>query len=238
MDLAELLTVETSVLRTLCLTVNSESSELKTRITENLIVDDFYFPITKSIFGAISDLAKDGTNVDPNSLEQELSRRSIDVPDDFFLEDLFRGEAPSPIGGLNSLNRLKSGNGDEPGIPEGEAAESKEHYLQKTHPSVKSKEAETPPRLPRLPSLPTSPLSFPSPPKLRPRKKRNLPRHRRPTTSSHRRAVSGWAIWPISRKSRGSISRRAFRGSTLNGVGSDLVFCSSRVKNGSGCSTS
>jgi hypothetical protein len=96
MDLAELLTVETSVLRTLCLTVNSETSELKNRITENLIVDDFYFPITKSVFGAISDLAKNGTNVDPNSLEQSLSRRTVDVPDDFFLEDLFRGEAPSP----------------------------------------------------------------------------------------------------------------------------------------------
>ena len=90
MDLAELLTVETSVLRTLCLTVNSESSELKTRITENLIVDDFYFPITKSIFGAISDLAKNGTNVDPNSLEKALSRRSIDVPDGFFS----RGSVP------------------------------------------------------------------------------------------------------------------------------------------------
>ena len=147
MDLAELLTVETSVLRTLCLTVNSESSELKTRITENLIVDDFYFPITKSIFGAISDLAKNGTNVDPNSLENALSRRSIDVPDDFFLEDLFRGEAPSPqtlTGWIGGLNSLKSGNGDEPDIPEGEAAEANEHNQQKTHPSVKSEQAETP----------------------------------------------------------------------------------------------
>lgn len=147
MDLAELLTVETSVLRTLCLTVNSETSELKNRITENLIVDDFYFPITKSIFGAISDLAKDGTNVDPNSLERSLSRRSVDVPDDFFLEDLFRGEAPSPqtltkwIGGLNSMNNVKSvggGNGSEADTAAGEAAESKEHYLEKTHPSVTS----------------------------------------------------------------------------------------------------
>jgi len=74
MDLAELLTVETSVLRTLCLTVNSESSELKDRITENLIGEDFYFPITKSIFSAISDLAKSGVNVDPNSLEDPYDR--------------------------------------------------------------------------------------------------------------------------------------------------------------------
>ena len=109
--------METSVLRTLCLTVNSESSELKDRITENLIDDDFYFPITKSIFGAISDLTKNGVNVDPNSLEHALSRRSIDVPDDFFLEDLFRGEAPPPqtlmewIGSLKSLKRPADGSG-------------------------------------------------------------------------------------------------------------------------------
>ena len=153
MDLAELLAVETSVLRTLCLTVNSETSELKNRITENLIVDDFYFPITKSIFGAISALSKNGTNVDPNSLEQSLSRRLVDVPDDFFLEDLFRGEAPSPqtltkwIGGLNSMNDVKSvegDNGNEPDTAGGEPAESREHYLEKTHPSVTSKEAEAP----------------------------------------------------------------------------------------------
>ena len=36
MDLAELLTVETSVLRTLCLTVNSDSSPLKARIADTL----------------------------------------------------------------------------------------------------------------------------------------------------------------------------------------------------------
>ena len=155
MDLSELLTVETSVLRTLCLTVNSETSELKNRITENLIVDDFYFPITKSLFGAISDLASHGTNVDPSSLEQALSRRSVDVPDDFFLEDLFRGDAPSPqtltewISGLNRLKCTSSGNGHEPDTAEDEAPEPKEQHLhhlqhlQKTHPSIASKEAET-----------------------------------------------------------------------------------------------
>ena len=98
----------------------------------------------------------------------------------FFLEDLFRSEAPSPqtltgwIGGLNSLNRLKSGNGDEPGIPEGEAAESKEHYLQKTHPSVKSKEAETPAEAPK-PAKPAKPpnvaAKLPEPAKTTPKKK-------------------------------------------------------------------
>ncbi|GMR24726.1 MAG: hypothetical protein BMS9Abin37_3319 [Acidobacteriota bacterium] len=177
MDLAELLTVETSVLRTLCLTVNSETSELKNRITENLIVDDFYFPITKSIFGAISDLSKNGMNVDPNSLEQALGRRSVDVPDDFFLEDLFRGEAPSPqtltkwIGGLNSMNSMnsvksvKSGNGNESDTAEGEAPDPKEHYLEQTHPSVKSKEAETPLAPPPTEAVAPEPATKPAPPK-------------------------------------------------------------------------
>ena len=114
MDLAELLTVETSVLRTLCLTVNADSSELKSQITDSLIVDDFYFPITKSIFDTVAEMAKTGTNVDPGSLEQALSQRSVDVPDDFFLEDLFRGEAPSSqtltewIGGVKGSNGVYS----------------------------------------------------------------------------------------------------------------------------------
>ena len=86
MDLAELLTVETSVLRTLCLTVNSESSELKTRITENLIVDDFYFPITKSIFGAIS--AYDNRE----GAEPTLDRCARWI----FFRGSVPGEAPSP----------------------------------------------------------------------------------------------------------------------------------------------
>jgi hypothetical protein len=139
MELSELLTVETEVLRTFCLSVNSESSELNERITEELVVDSFYFPITKSIFDTVTALSKSGMNVDPNSLQQALTLRSVDVPDDFFLEDLFRGEAPSVetltewIDGLSSRN----GNGDEladaapPGPP------GKDHYLEKTHPSVK-----------------------------------------------------------------------------------------------------
>ena len=96
MDLSELLTVETAVLRTFCLSVNSDGSGLKAHITDNLAIDDFYFPVTRSIFDTVAALANSGMNVDPNSLQQALTLRSVDVPDDFFLEDLFRGEAPSP----------------------------------------------------------------------------------------------------------------------------------------------
>ncbi len=143
MELSELLTMETAVLRTFCLSVNSASSELKARITDNLVVDNFYFPITQSIFGTVTALSKSGMNVDPSSLQQALSLHSVDVPDDFFLEDLFRGEAPSAetltewIDGLSSQN----GNGDEPAAAE---LADKEHYLEKTQPSVKTKAAKAP----------------------------------------------------------------------------------------------
>ena len=162
MDVAELLTVETSVLRAFCLTVNSDGSELKKKIIDGLEVEDFYFPITKSIFGAVSSLAKDGTNVDPNSLEQALSRRSVDVPDDFFLEDLFRGEAPSPqtltewIGDLKNGNR--NGNEPEPAeLDELDDEHPKQHYLEKTQPSVKSKAAQaaTPAQIDEAPRPPS-----------------------------------------------------------------------------------
>lgn len=168
MELSELLTVETAVLRTFCLSVNSESSELKTRITDDLVVDSFYFPITKSIFDTIAALSKSGMNVDPNSLQQALTLRSVDVPDDFFLEDLFRGEAPSPetltewIDGLTSRNG--NGNGNESGAAE---PAGKEHYLEKTHPSVKVKPGKTPP--PPTPSAKTveppqaTPMESPDP---------------------------------------------------------------------------
>lgn len=137
MDVSELLTVETSVLRTYCLTVNSESSELKRRINDNLAVDDFYFPITKSVFEVVSTMSSNGVNVDPSSLEQALSRRSVDVPDDFFLEDLFAGEAPSTetlMKWIESMCPSAENGGD--AKTEAAAAPPKEHSLEKTHPSA------------------------------------------------------------------------------------------------------
>lgn len=164
MELSELLTVETAVLRTLCLSVNSDSSELKARITDSLVVDDFYFPITKSIFVTVTALSNSGMNVDPNSLQQALTLRSVDVPDDFFLEDLFRGEAPSPetltewIQGLSAKNG--NSNGDEPAAPE---PAGQEHYLEKTHPSVKTPVAKAPTTAPPAPvpttATPTTPAA-------------------------------------------------------------------------------
>ena len=48
--MGELLELETSVLRTLCLTVNTAGSELKYKILDTLSSADFYFPVNASIF--------------------------------------------------------------------------------------------------------------------------------------------------------------------------------------------
>ncbi len=95
MDLAELLTVETSVLQVLCMSAGSESSGLRDTILRELDQDDFYFPITSKIYSAVSEMSQDNTPVDADSLLRALNRRSVDVPDDFFLEDLFTGSEPS-----------------------------------------------------------------------------------------------------------------------------------------------
>ncbi len=62
-DLGGQLRLETSVLRTLCLTVNSDGSELKYRILEDLTEGDFYFPVTRTIFTAVCELHKEGDHV-------------------------------------------------------------------------------------------------------------------------------------------------------------------------------
>jgi hypothetical protein len=93
--LAELLLLETSVLRTLCLTINASGSEIKSRILDTLKDADFYFPITKGIFTTLVEMQRRGDSVDYINLEEELRRRSIHMPEHFFLEDLFRGEIPA-----------------------------------------------------------------------------------------------------------------------------------------------
>ena len=48
--MGELLKLETAVLRTLCLTVNTAGSELKYKILDLLSGSDFYFPVNAAIF--------------------------------------------------------------------------------------------------------------------------------------------------------------------------------------------
>jgi hypothetical protein len=98
---SELLNLETSVLRTLCLTVNATGSELKYRIIDTLSEDDFYFPINKALFTEIIEMHRRGDYVVYTALEEELRHKSIDMPEDLFIEDFFRGELPE----LEELNK-------------------------------------------------------------------------------------------------------------------------------------
>lgn len=109
MELGELVVLEGSVLRTLCLTINSEVSELKSSILDGLSENDFYFPVTQAVFGIVVDLHRQGSNVDAKDLQETLRRRAVSVPDDFYAEDLFVGDLPT----VDELNRqiaqLKNG---------------------------------------------------------------------------------------------------------------------------------
>jgi hypothetical protein len=94
-DLGGQLLLEMSVLRTLCLTVNSEGSELKYRILDDLRPEDFYFPVTQTVFAAVTELHENGDQVVAQNLQDILNAHAVDVPDDFYVEDLFRGELAS-----------------------------------------------------------------------------------------------------------------------------------------------
>jgi len=102
------LLLEISLLRTLCLTVNSEGSELKYRILDDLVEDDFYFPVTRTVFAAISELHRNGDQVVAQNLQDILKERAVDVPDDFYVEDLFQGELASMATLSGWIDILKS----------------------------------------------------------------------------------------------------------------------------------
>ena len=106
-DYEELLTLETAIIRTLCLTVNATSSEAKYKIMDTLSDDDFYFPVNKAIYGALLEMHRRGDYVVYTNLEEELRKMSADIPEDLFLEDFFRGENPELAELEKWVNRLK-----------------------------------------------------------------------------------------------------------------------------------
>ena len=106
-DFDELLTLETAIIRTLCLTVNATSSEAKYKIMDTLSDDDFYFPVNKAIYGALMEMHRRGDYVVYTNLEEELRKMSADIPEDLFLEDFFRGENPELAELGKWVNRLK-----------------------------------------------------------------------------------------------------------------------------------
>ncbi|MGH9337733.1 MAG: hypothetical protein ACRD21_28610, partial [Vicinamibacteria bacterium] len=96
----ELRTLETSVLKTLCLTINTAGSELKYKILDSLSDDDFYFPILRAVFRTLSEMHLRGDYVISSNLEEELSKSGPEPPAGFSIEQLFDGTLPS----LTDLN--------------------------------------------------------------------------------------------------------------------------------------
>jgi len=88
--------VERSVLRALCLTVNVAGSAVKDEILDTLTKDQFSLPITKALFVALAELHQKGEYVVMRNLEDELHTLAVEIPAGLSLEDLFRGEPPKP----------------------------------------------------------------------------------------------------------------------------------------------
>jgi replicative DNA helicase len=106
-DYSERLGLETSILQTLCLTVNATGSEIKYKIIDTLSEDDFYFPANKSIFVALIEMHRRGDYVVYTNLEEELRHQSIDIPEDLYIEDLFQGTIPELSDVGKWVTRLK-----------------------------------------------------------------------------------------------------------------------------------
>ena len=103
----ELRSLETSVLKTLCLTINTAGSELKYKILDSLSEDDFYFPVLRAVFQTLAEMHLRGDYVISSNLEEELQKNGAEMPAGFAMEQLFDGSIPS-LDELNSwLNRLK-----------------------------------------------------------------------------------------------------------------------------------
>ena len=123
--LGELLDLETSVLRTLCLTVNTAGSELKYKILDTLSGSDFYFPVNAAIFEALEDMHRKGDYIVYSNLDEELRSRSVDYPEGFYLDDLFIGDLPHASELERKVGRIKerasTGLPPRPDEPPGEA---------------------------------------------------------------------------------------------------------------------
>ena len=70
----ELRSLETSVLKALCLTINTAGSELKYKILDSLAEDDFYFPILRAVFRTLGEMHARGDYVISSNLEEELQK--------------------------------------------------------------------------------------------------------------------------------------------------------------------
>jgi hypothetical protein len=103
----ELRLLETSVVKTLCLTINTAGSELKYKILDSLSDDDFYFPVLRAVFRTLADMHLRGDYVISSNLDEELQKSAGEMPAGFNIEQLFDGSIPS-LGELSGwVSRLK-----------------------------------------------------------------------------------------------------------------------------------
>ncbi len=103
----ELRSLETSVLKTLCLTINTAGSELKYKILDSLSDEDFYFPALRAVFRTLAEMHLRGDYVISSNLEEELQKSGGDMPAGFGIDQLFDGNLPS-LAELNGwVSRLK-----------------------------------------------------------------------------------------------------------------------------------
>ena len=98
--IAELRALEGSVLKALCLTINTAGSELKYKILDSLSEDDFYFPLNRAVFLTLAELHRRGEYVISANLDEELHKTGEDIPANFLIDELFSGTLP----GLSDLN--------------------------------------------------------------------------------------------------------------------------------------
>ena len=121
-NLKELLSLETAVLKTLCLTINSTGSIHKDKLLDTLSRDDLYFPIHKALFSILLEMNHRGDYIIMANIKEELFNRSVELPDGFFLEDLFRGDLPALPELSQWIVRLKErAAGASPSVSEGAA---------------------------------------------------------------------------------------------------------------------
>jgi len=93
-DLDELRSLEASVLKALCLTINTAGSELKYAILDSVADVDFYFPINSALFRVLFELHQKGEYVIASNLDEELRKEVDTIPSSFVIDELFSGTIP------------------------------------------------------------------------------------------------------------------------------------------------
>ncbi len=90
----ELRALEASVLKALCLTINTAGSEFKYTILESVDGADFYFPLNAALFRVLADLHGRGEYVIASNLDEELRKAHDAIPENFVIDELFGGTLP------------------------------------------------------------------------------------------------------------------------------------------------